>query len=171
MEETDAKNAYAVCKELIDNIKKVREISIKNIPLFEEIYEKEYYKVYLGDEKASWSAFLGDPDILYSRSNVNTWIRIKKKLIDEYGFKLEDIWNIKLSKLETVALYSTSKEHAEELLGASKTLLPSDWKDLQNSLRGKPTSDDGHMHDFTKFEQCRICGLKERCDGHGEEKK
>ena len=160
-EEQKAEKSFKVCSELKENTRIIRELTIKNIPLFEEILNNEYFKIDLGDEDATWSAFLGQPDVMYSRSNVNTWIKIKKKLVDEYGMKLEDFWGIKLSKLEIIAMYSRDIEHAQKLIKEAKVLLPSDWKDLANSLMGKPVSDDGHLHEYCKFEQCKKCGHKE----------
>lgn len=161
-EERDSTKAFSVCKKLKDNIKKIRSLVIENIPLFEEVFNNEYYKVDMGDEEATWSSFLGQPEILYPRSSVASWFRIKKTLYDEFKIPFEKFSEVKLSKLVIIALYAKDKKHAEELIASAMTLLPNEWKDLENSLKGKPISDDGHIHQFLRYEVCKICGMKKR---------
>jgi hypothetical protein len=152
--------AFQLHQELTANETMRRGLLIRNIEILEEIFNKGLYRDLLGDPNGEWAGYLSSIDVFYSRSEVNRWLKIKKVLADKFGFKLMDLLDIPISRLATVASIAKTKEQAEELLGYAKTNLPRDWKDLVNSLRGKHTTDDGHVHNFKRYEICRICGLR-----------
>jgi len=160
IQEINSEKAFSVCQKIKENEKIIRDKTIENIPLYKECFLNEYYKVDLGDENASWNMFLGLPEVTRPRAQIRSWFVIMNNLVDKFGFSLEELMGVKLSKLEIIAIYAKDKKEAEKLINDAKILAPSEWKDIENELRGKPTSDDGHKHDFKRFKQCKICGLK-----------
>jgi hypothetical protein len=152
--------AFKLHQELTANEMMRRGLLVKNIEILEEIFSKGLYRDLLGDPNAEWAGYLGSIDVFYSRAEVNRWLKIKKVLADKFGFNLMDLLDIPVSRLATIASVAGDAKQAEELIGYAKTNLPRDWKDLINKLKGKNTIDDGHAHDFKRYEICRICGFR-----------
>lgn len=165
MTEQETQKAFDTCKQLKTNIKLIREKQVENIPLLEEIFLHEWYKVDMGDEEASWTSFLGQPEVTIPRSHVQNWLVIKRNLSDAFGIPLEEISDVKISKLYLIALHAASRDEAEDLISKARTLLPGEWRDIENKLKGKHESNDGHAHDFKHLLQCKVCGLKETQNG------
>ena len=159
-----AKQSFDVCSKIIENEKMIRDKTIENIPLYEEVFLNEYYKVYIGSESASWSSFLGLPEITRSRSQLRDWFLIKNNLVDKFKIPFEKLMNVKISKLHHIAVYADNREQAEDLIAKAQTLLPSEWDDTVRKAKGMPTSEDGHEHNFKKMKQCKICGVKKPID-------
>ena len=159
-EEVSGEKAFNLCMELINKIATIRKESVEIIPILEEINSTDAYKQYMGDESSTWSSFLGLPEVLLTRSNVRSWLQIKRNLSDVFGIPLEKLHAVKLSKLYLIALYAKNKEEAEDLIAKALTLAPSEWKNVEHEFRGKPVSDDGHSHEFKKYKQCIKCGEK-----------
>ena len=156
--------AFKLNEELITGEKARRAILVRNIEILEEVLSKGLYRDILGDPNAEWAGYLGSIDVYYTRAEVNRWIKIKRKLSDEFGIDLMDLLDIPVTRLEAIAGVAEDSNHAEELLGYARTNLPRDWNDLVRKLRGKHTIDDGHEHQMNKYEICSICNVRHRLD-------
>jgi len=155
-------NAFNVCKKLIDNEKKIRELMFENIPLYLDILNNGYYKIYMGDENASWVSFLGLPEVTKSRARIHGWSLIHENLIKKFAFGPEEVMNVEISKLYFIAQKATSKEDAEDLISKARTLLPNEWREVVAKKTGKHFTDDGHRHQFNTYKICSICGEKHK---------
>lgn len=136
-----------------------RALMIENVGDLQTMFEEKLYKV----EFDKWSAFLAQLEIYYTRAEVWRFLFIKKRLIDKYRMKFEMLLDVPITRLENIAKYAKTKEEVDDLYHKAKTLLPRDWRDTINQLRGKPTSDNC-KHKIDLYEICRVCGQKHRVD-------
>jgi hypothetical protein len=163
-EKERADRAFALNTKIIENEQRRRALLIENIGLLSEVFEGEFYKEILGDPEGTFAGFLGQVEVYYTRAEVMRYIKIRQKLVGEFGFDLKTLLDIPVTRLENVASYCESKESAEKMLDVAKVALSSDWRDEVNELRGKHTSTD-HEHDFSKVVKiCSICGRKQNVE-------
>ena len=134
-----------------------RALMIENIKDICNIFNNKLYKV----EFEEWTGFLGQIEIFYSRTEINRFIKIKKRLIDEFGFDAYKIFDIPVTRLENIAVYSKDKEQAQELLGKANVLTSRDWRNEMNKLRRRPQMEDC-KHQCVGYEICNFCGFKRK---------
>ena len=134
-----------------------RKLMIENIDTLANIFDKKLYKVEFED----WAGFLGQIEVFYSRTEVNRFLIIKKRLIDEFNFDPYTFLDIPVVRLENITKFAKNKAHASELIDKAKTLTSQDWRNEINVLKGKPAMEDC-KHDFQGYEICKICGLKRK---------
>ena len=127
------------------------------------MFEKELYKAVLGDENAPWSAFLGQVEIFYSRSRVNTLLRIYRKFTKELGMTPDDYFDVPLSRLEAL-LPVVEANNRQEWVDKARVLLRKDFDIELRQAKGLPFEDDDHEHDMVQYEICSRCGLKTKHD-------
>ena len=164
-EKERADKAFKLNKQIVDNEQKRRALLIENIGLLSTIQDEGLFREILGDENATFVGVLAQLEVYYTRAEVLRYLKIKQKLVNEFGFDLKELLDIPVTRLENVAAYCESKESAEKMLDMAKVATSSDWRDEISTLRGKPTSEDGHRHDFSKvYKVCAICGKKEDAD-------
>lgn len=161
--------AFGLNKELVANELARRGLLVRNIEILEEIFSKGLYRDILGDPNAEWAGYLGSIDVYYTRAEVNRWLKIKKRLADEFGFDLQEILDIPVTRLEAVAILSGDSKHAEELIGYARNMLPRDWNEEVRKLKGKHIEDDGHAHDWKRVAICKICNSKHALDEEHQE--
>lgn len=165
MDEKRGKKAFELDKVLKENEEQRRRLMMSNIHLLDEIFEEELYKEVLGDENAPWSAYLGQIETYYSRSEVKNLLRVYKKFSKELGLPVGDYADLPRSRLiEIIPLVNKTNVH--DWIDKAVVLLSKDWKIEVRKAKGLPTEDDDHEHEFTKFEVCEICGLKIKDASH-----
>ena len=160
-EERRGERAFEAWKKLTENIANIRKFTIENAKLFTEIYDNQWQKDILGDEEASWVAFLAQPEVFYTRSEINRFMILHKTLSVEWGFVLEDLLDIPITKLENIARYCKSSSEAQHYLDLARTFSSADWKEEMNKLVGKPSAVDcNHVGLIKKYAVCSKCGNK-----------
>lgn len=160
-EERRGSEAFEAWKKLTDNISNRRKIDVENAKLFTEIFDNQWQKDILGDEEATWLAFLAQPEVFYTRSEVNRFMILHKRLAVEWGFILEDFFDINVTKLENIAKYCKSSSEATHYLELARTLSSSDWKEEMNKLTGKPSMAECKHQDTKTLTVCGVCGHKD----------
>lgn len=159
-EERHGEEAFALHQEIVSNEQKRRALLIKNISNLSELYLMQGYKDILGDENAGWDAYLGQLDVYYTRGEVARRLKVKDKLIDEYGLSFDELLDLPETRIGDIAYLAASPDEAREMLQLAKVLTSSEWKDEIHRRTGKHTREDGHAHDMKKYEICKVCGMK-----------
>jgi hypothetical protein len=169
--ESRGQRGFFLNQKIVENEKARRALLIENIDYLAEVLDAQLYKEILGDEDSEWAGFLAQLDVWYTRAEVNRYIKLRRKLQLELGFDLKELLDIPLLRLEAIADHTKTKAEAEKLIEIASVATPRDWREEINTFLGKPTEDDGHEHDFKKFEVCKVCGLKHALDDEsGHEK-
>lgn len=159
--------AFAIHQIVIGNEQKRRELFIENVDLISnEIKEFGLFKFIVGDEKAKFVAYLSQLEVYYSRTEINRWVKIMDTLCKNFGMRFEDLIAVPSTRLEAISKFAKDKTHAKELLSFAQTMLPRDWSDEIKKLQGKPTTDDGHEHQFVDYKICEVCGMKTENHNH-----
>jgi hypothetical protein len=159
-EERKGENSFAMWKELIDNISEIRNKTIRNAEIFTEIYDHQGWRDIVG-EGSEWSALLGQVEVFYTRAEVSRWMLLWRKLHNEFGLNLEDVFDVPVVRLEKIASYSETSKQAQELVDKARAMPRKDWDDEVLTLKGKPTSlECDHEGGFMKIEKCKTCGSK-----------
>lgn len=153
--------AFDLHEMIRKNEKNRRILLAQNAALLSEMLEKKLYKVYLGDAEAEWGAYLGELEIFYSRNEINTYIRLYKKLTQELEVPA-DIWvEVPITRISD-AIPVLTKENYSQWLAAAVSLTSRDWRIELARAKGKPSEDDGHHHHDSIHKICSICGRKSK---------
>jgi hypothetical protein len=164
--EERGEKGFKLHKLIEENEKKRRALLLENVLYLNEILTDQLYKEILGDEEAEWVAYLAQLQVYYTRSEVIRWIRIKRKLVDEFGLDASILVEVPITRLENICGVAVDKAQAEQLIGVAKVQLGKDWKDTIAALKGKPTMEEC-QHLFNQFEICKTCGFRHKLgEGH-----
>lgn len=158
MNEEQGIKANELHQKVAQNEEMRRALLMENMQMLSELKTKELYRAILGDERAPWSAYLGQLEVFYTRNEVNNYIRIYDKFINELGVDKNRIYKITRSRLFDL-LPIINKENVEELLSMAEVFTSQDWKNEMRTRRGKISIDDC-KHSFESFEACADCGFK-----------
>jgi hypothetical protein len=165
VEERKGEDMFALWKELIDNVGVVREKTIRNAEIFTNIYEHQGWKDILGDEDSQWSGLLAQVETHYTRAEVARWMLLWRTLHIEFGFLLEDLFKIPVTRLENIAKYCKDSVEAKHYMDLAESLSPQEWRDEIAKLRGKPTRETcKHDKGFVHYAQCPICSDKKQVE-------
>lgn len=160
-EERRGEEAFATWTKLTSNIADIRKKTIENAKLFTEIYDNQWEKDILGDEEATWVAFLAQPEVFYTRAEINRFMVLHRRFSVEWGFVLEDLLDIPITKLENIAKYCETSNQVQHYLDLARTLSSADWRDEMSKLQGKPSQTDcDHKGMLKRYEICGKCGQK-----------
>lgn len=166
-EEALSQRAFELNDKVVANERERRKLFFENISLLEEILQGHLYR-YILDEDASWSSYLGELDVFYTRSEVVRWLRIKGRLVNDFGFKIDELLSVPATKLEAIVSVAKDAADAKVLLEMAGVAKGRDWRNEIKMRQGKHLPDDGHMHDFEEFEVCKVCGMRHK-KGHEKE--
>jgi hypothetical protein len=158
--EIKANEAFATHQRIVEREKKMRELKIENIADYDSLYKTQGYRVVLGDEEGEWTHYLAQLEIYRSRGEIHALVKMKEKLSDEWDFKLDEIIDIPLGRLGTIAMIAADKTQAADLITLARGATTKDWSEEINKLKGKPIPEDGHKHDNVTYRICKICGNK-----------
>jgi hypothetical protein len=164
LDELNTEEAFNRHQSIIQREEARRKLLIENIIDITNLFDSEEYKAIIGDEDASWSAYLSQLEVFYSRSEVNTWRRVINKFVNEYAIPIEELATIPVSRMKdllSICKPDMEKERVYEFIGIAKTALPLDWKNVIAEQKGIPTSDDCE-HQFDTVEICKKCGFKHK---------
>jgi len=151
--------AWKLDQTIKENEEQRRFLLVENARLLSEIYDNQYYKDLLGFEDAEWGGYLGDIEVYYSRNQINTYIKVYKKLVRELAI-LSSTWDsLPITRLADCSSLLTA-ENAEEWFAKISVLTSKDWQIELRKARGQLTEDDDHTHDMVEYDVCRKCGLK-----------
>lgn len=157
MNEQEGQQGFNLNARIASNELQRRKLLGENIGLLKEMKDYGLFKAVLGDEQAEWVAYLGQIEVFYSRNEVYNLMRIYDKFVDDLGYEFDSICDVPVSRL--VELLSVVDRHnVEDLLENARILTSRDFNDIVRSIKGLPTTDSEHEHDYKKLEQCRICG-------------
>lgn len=162
-EEALSEKAYQLNDKVVANERERRRLFFENISLLEEILQGHLYK-YIVDEDASWASYLGELDVFYTRSEVVRWLRIKGRLVNDFGFKIDELLSVPATKLEAIVGVAKDAADAKVLLEMAGVAKGKDWRNEIKLRQGKHLPDDGHPHDFVDFKQCKVCGEKHKLE-------
>lgn len=160
MNEVDGTIANELHQKVAQNEEMRRALLMENMQMLSQLKTKNLYRAILGDERAPWSAYLGQLEVFYSRNEVNNYIRIYDKFINELGVDKNRIYKITRSRLFDL-IPIINRENVDELLSMAEVLLSQDWVNEMRIRRGK-TSIDECPHSFVEYEICQECGSKHK---------
>lgn len=160
MNEERGKQAFTIHQEIVKNEEKRRSLIGENAKLLSVIYDNGLYRELLGDENASWSGYLGDLQIFYSRSRIFNLVSIYKKFTDKLNISAEQWVQIPTSRLVDMLPFVTL-ENCEDWFAKALTFTSRDWLIESRRARGLITSEDEHTHQMVGYNICKVCGLKE----------
>ena len=164
--EKEAKVFFDLNQNIINKEKQRRLLMIQNIEAIAQMFDKKLYKI----EFEEFAGFLGQLEVYYTRTEVYRHLNIKKRLLDEFKFDPETIYDIAITRLEAIAKFSKDKSQAKELIGEARVLTSRDWREKMNEVRGKPLMKDC-KHKWNYYNICKICGLKIKNESVIEEEK
>ncbi len=157
----DGAIAFSFHKKIINNERKRRELFAENASILLAILEKEYFKAILGDEKASWAAYLGEIEVFYSRNEVDNIIRIHKKLVKELHIISPEFSDIPRSRLIDILPFITNSNY-KDWFAKARVLTGRDWNIEVRNQKGLITEEDEHEHKMVNYDICSICGKKHK---------
>jgi len=169
-EEKEGQEAFNIHRQIIENEAQRRKLLSLNVRLLKEVKDRQLYKTILGDKEADWVAYLGDIEIFYSRNEVYNLMRIYDKFIIDLDLNYATIADIPRSRLVEL-LPIVTKENVEDWLSCARNLTSRDFTNNIREEKGLPTTDDGHEHDYTEYEICKMCGEKHELSKKYEEDK
>ncbi len=150
--------ARALHDKISQNETARRVLLSENAAYLSELEENKLYTSILGDETAPWSAYLGQVETFYSRSQANSLIRVYR-VMKRLEIPLTNYYDIPLSRLVDI-LPILTKENAEDWFGRARLFVSKDWKVETRKEKGLITEEDEHEHEMKVFEQCEKCGFK-----------
>lgn len=123
-----------------------------------ELKKDENYRIIMGDESASWKAFLSQPEINLHVAKADRLVKIYQKYVCEFNIKPEDIYGVDsntLLRLTTVV----NKDNVEEWLDKARNLSRAD---VYREIRFGHVDEMKCEHKFEKriICTCNICGAK-----------
>lgn len=158
--EKEGQRAFELHKQIADNELERRRLLLVNMQFVNELHSSGLYKAVLGDEKAPWSAYLGQHEVFYSREKVWQYDRIWEVFVKGLRAKPEDIVDIPTSKL--IALIPLiNKGNLEKWLDEARALTTQDFNDEIRVAQGKVSYVDC-KHRFEKYEICRDCNFRHK---------
>lgn len=157
--ETRGEEAYNLHRKIAQIEQKRRELYQQNLLNLAKMYHKGYYKDYLGDQSAPWSAYLAEIEVYYTRNQVRDFLRIYKKYIEDLQLKPEIFIDIPRGRLIDMIPVLNYSNYIDWLTRA-RTLTTRDWKIELRKTKGLPTPEDEHEHSFKTYDICSICGEK-----------
>lgn len=160
MNEENSKEAFELHSKIINNELVRRALLMDNMQALSKIKQGNLYRTILGDEKAPWAAYLGLTDVHYTRNEVNNYIRIYDKFINELTIDPVIVLGITRSRLFDM-LPIVDSSNVYELLEMARVYTTQDWSNEMRIRRGK-TSVDECPHTFEEFNICHECGFKHR---------
>lgn len=161
MNEERGKQAFTIHEKIVANEEKRRELMADNAHLLSQIYEGKLYQELLGDKDAPWAGYLGSIEIYYSRSRINYLIRIYRRYSEELGID-KSIWiQAPITRLMDI-LHVVTQDNYEEWISKALVLTTRDWNIEVRKAKGLVTEEDDHQHDMETYDQCKVCGRKEK---------
>ncbi len=151
--------AWEAHKKISENEKARRILLIENARLINEVHSKKYYKDILGDENASWSAYLSLFETFYTASKVYMLDKIYLKFIKELGLHPEQIAHIPHSKLSNL-IGVVNKENVAEWLTKVEELTSQDFNDELRKATGKISYLECDHHNSKDYSICASCGFR-----------
>jgi hypothetical protein len=156
--ERDGELAFQYHTKIQENELKRRELLAENAKLLSKM-KGGLYKSILGDEKAEWSGYLGQIEVMYSRNDVYNMIRIYDKFCKDLGVNYKEIADIPKSRLLELIPVISSLGQLQEWIDKARVLSNSDFRDEVRVAKGL-VSMDSCQHKFKEYEICSQCGLK-----------
>jgi hypothetical protein len=157
--------AWYLHNQIVENEKQRRKLLVESIKYLLEIKESGLFKAILGDERASWSAYLTQNDTFGSRNVIAYYIRIYDTFVKKWGLDTESFMDIPYSKLYLIVQIAT-KENIFDWLEKARNLTTQDFEDELRIAKGKKSYLDC-QHRFDEYEICSECGFrhkKEKCN-------
>lgn len=161
--EREGEQAFFLHNKIIENEKQRRELLLENIKFLTEVYNKKLYKAVLGDEKAPWSAYLGQFETYYSKQKVFSFIQIYNKFVNELGLDSKILAEFPYSKLGLLVSV-VNKENVNEWLEKARELTNQDFQDELRIAQGKKSYLDCEHEDMRKYEICQTCNFRHKQD-------
>lgn len=157
--EERGEEGFNIHRQVVKREKERRVLFLENVKDISYIYDKQLYKDILGSEEATWSGYLAEIEIYYSRNEVISWINIRKKLTIELNINPAEYVYVPISRLTDIANIAKDTTQAIDLIGHAKLLNPLDWKNILAELKGQPTSETC-KHNYKLYRICKVYGLK-----------
>jgi hypothetical protein len=140
---------------------KRRELLFENMRDINRMYSEKLFRVFLGDENAQWSAYLGEHSVFYSRSKVFTMNRIYQRFIVELKIDVQRIAPIPLTKLANL-LPVVDRKNVEDWLTKAETLTNQDLNDEIRIASGKESYLNCEHKEEQTYKVCAKCGNRHR---------
>jgi hypothetical protein len=150
--------AFEYHNKIQSNERKRRELMAENAKLL-SIMKGGLYKAILGDDKGKWAGYLGQIEVMYSRSSVENMIQIYQRLCEGLNLNYDEISDIPKSRLLDLSNILCSGSQVEEWLNKARNLTNQDWTNEIREMKGLPTMEEC-SHKFQDYEICSICGLR-----------
>ena len=117
------------------------------------------YKIIMGDQEASWTAFIAQPELQLSKSTAERLVKIYQVYVEKYGLKEEDLRGIdsnSLYRLSTVV----NDDTIEEWISKAKNLSRAD---IYKEVKFGDIDEMQCSHFWTNktLKTCTLCGAKE----------
>lgn len=166
-EQERGQKAFDLHNLIVNNEEARRKLLAKNAVLLAEMFEKEYYKDFLGDKNAEWAGYLGQIQLFYSRNQVYNYLRVYNKLTK--GLDIDpEVWvEVPITRLMDVLPIIDARNY-EDWFVKGLTLTTEDWNIETRKAKGLLTQEDEEEHDDRVFKICRRCGRKELIHEHVE---
>ena len=158
-EEREAEIAFSLQSTIEGHEVKRRLLLLEIGEALWEVYDKQYYKDLLGQEDATWSAFLSQPSVYFSRNATYGLFQVAKKFIKELQIPKEVLMTVPIQRFIECKNIVTKENH-QELLNQAVTLTPQDWKIVLRQAKGLPV-EENCPHELVKYQICKKCGLKQ----------
>jgi hypothetical protein len=159
MNKIDGEIAWNLHNQVVRNEQKRRELLLDNMKYLCELYDTKLYKVILGNEDSNWSAYLGQHETYYSRSQVYNFAQIYKRFTKELGLEPKDYIDIPQSKLQRLIKIVTI-ENVNDWLTKARELTTQDFDDEIRILKGEESYLDCKHLEIKKYESCQKCGFR-----------
>jgi hypothetical protein len=159
--EEKGKLAMELHQLIMQNELNRRQLLFANMEHIGKMYHDKLYQVFLGDDTASWSAYMGQFDVFYTKSQVYLMNKIYQKFIKELGLDSKDISDIPHSKLGLL-VNLVNKENVHLWLTKSRELTSQDFKDEIRKATGKVSYLACSHQEEVTYKICQTCSHRHR---------
>lgn len=169
MTEQEGKEAWKLNEMVIENEKKRRQLLFDNMKYLAELHNTGLFRAVLGDGEAPWSAYLGQHEVFYSRSQVYNYVKIYNKFIKELKLDSQLLVNIPYSLLYSL-IRVVNENNVIEWLDKAKSLTTQDFRDELRIAEGKESYNDCKHKDIKLYSICPTCGYRHLGEHQNNEK-
>jgi hypothetical protein len=156
--------AFDLQRRIISNERARRHILAENAQLLTELKDKGLYKVLMDKDNGTWAGFLADPEILYSRNEIHSMVKLYNTYTKKLGLKPEDYFDLPHSRLLDIVPVVTL-ETWEDWYSKIQTLTARDWRMEVREAKGLITEEtEDHEHNYQDYKICKDCGAKHKAE-------
>ncbi len=138
-----------------------RKLLFDSMKAIHEIHDGKLYQTLLGDENAPWSAYLGQHELYYTKSQIYQYDKVYQKFVKELDINAGVIDMIPVSKLSAI-VNLVNKENVLEWITKANELTSQDFQDEIRKAQGKESYLTCPHKNKVEYEICSSCSFRHK---------